>query len=220
MLVRLSLSHTESRQLCGGPFCLAHKSVHVLPSYPDPTTIADYPIPRQQVVKYLGVTLCSNLSWSDHVQEVFNKVRRLTFFTLKLRKLSVTPRIILQFITACILPLWLYCSPVLFPGLKVKDFTLLARSLNIISRCSNITRGGLVQVIVNKHITSCDTFCAKVPPDPSHPLHVALSQATRANYRLIYARTNAYRNTLVPYLARLLVCRDQVIKELESALSR
>ena len=91
------------------------------------------PIPRVLNVKYLGITLSHNLSWSAHILETFCKVRSLTFYTLRLSMLSVPNHLILKFINACILPFWLYCSPVIFAGLLHKDAHMISRSLLHIS---------------------------------------------------------------------------------------
>lgn len=182
-------------------------------------------IARPLTIKYLGLTMSSNLSWSFHVQNVFSKVRKLSFFTLKLRKLSFPSIVIFKFTTLCILPLWLYCSPVFFPGLKDKDFILLTRSLKMLSRCSGLPRSEIVSFLVNKHISACDSLASRALKNPSHVLHAAISKAislssSRSNYRLIFARTNAFRNSTIPYLARLLYNRSHVINELSERLSR
>ena len=39
--------------------------------------LADQPLECVQSYKYLGVTITSTLSWSDHIQSICNKSRRL-----------------------------------------------------------------------------------------------------------------------------------------------
>lgn len=180
-------------------------------------------IPSSDSVKYLGMMLTHNLSWSPHVLTVSNKVRRLSFYSLKLRKLFVPERVVFQFVTACILPHLLYCSPVYFPGLKEKDFLLLVRSLKLLSRCSGIPRVELVKFIVSQHFNSCNQFSQKILSNSDHSLHIDLSQAishsaSRSQFKIIYARTTMYRNSTIPYLARLLVDRDKIISDLTSRL--
>ena len=87
-------------------------------------------IPKAESVKYLGVILSHNLSWSYHVDNVYNRVRRLSFYAFRLKKLTVPQNVILKFVTACILPHWLYCSPVIFPGLKKRISSCFPGPLN------------------------------------------------------------------------------------------
>ena len=41
-----------------------------------PISIDDYPLSPSNTVKYLGVTLSSNLSWSDHINSVCKTAKR------------------------------------------------------------------------------------------------------------------------------------------------
>ena len=109
---------------------------HTSPSSfsPHTLTLHDSPIPTSTFVTYLGVKFSNNLSWTSHVAEVFFKVRRLSFYALKLRKLSVHSDIIFKFVYSCILLLWFYCSPIIFPGLLSKDFILFTRSLKHLAK--------------------------------------------------------------------------------------
>ncbi|WP_353805822.1 hypothetical protein [Acinetobacter baumannii] len=60
--------------------------------------------------------------------------------------------------------------------------------------------------------------------NPTHPLHPSLSKAistsnTRAGYKLMFARTETFRKSIIPYLARLLVDRSSVVQHLTECLS-
>ena len=180
-------------------------------------------IPKADHVKYLGVTLSHNLSWSLHVENVFTKVRRLSFYAFRLRKLSVPSNLILKFVITCIIPHWLYCSPVIFPGLKQKDLTLLSRSLKLLARYSGIDKNALVDFIICKHFEACDRFIDRITRDEDHCLHHDIMKAvshprTRSTFQLLFARTSTYRNSIVPYLARLLVNRTPIVHSLKQQL--
>ncbi|MBM6549375.1 hypothetical protein H7673_10995 [Streptococcus dysgalactiae subsp. equisimilis] len=180
-------------------------------------------IPMSSTVKYLGIMLSRNLSWSIHVLETFSKVRKLSFYSLRLKMLSVPHRLIFKFVTACILPHGLYCYPLIFHGLLQKDYSLLVRSLKHISKCSGISRVFLVDFLISKHFTACSQFSNKILTDTFHPLHTDLSKAvstssTRANFKLLFSRTTSYRNSVLPYLSRLLVNPEQAPTELRRRL--
>ena len=126
-------------------------------------------------VKYLGVTLESNLRWSLHVQAVVRKLRGFSFRIKRLRHFCSDQSVIETFVQQCILPTLLYCSPVIFPGLHKSDFRLLRRGLKMICRVSQISLSFLVSSICDGHIEACLKFADKVLSDSTHPLHIDLS---------------------------------------------
>ena len=72
--------------------------------------------------RFLGVIFNSRLSWSDRLDAVFGKCRRLCFLVRRFRRLGLRSSRIKTFVHACIIPLIVYCSPVIFPGLNVLTF--------------------------------------------------------------------------------------------------
>lgn len=193
-------------------------------SFPDEHVfINSNSLPRVTSVKYLGVTIDNNLRWSSHVQICTGKLRRLSFQIRKLRQFRTPQHIISLFVYQCIFPVLLYCSPVIFPGLLKQDFKVIRRALLIISRVSAIPIDELVCKLVDLHIDSCVKFAQKILADVSHPLHVELSSCrshsiTRSEFRLIPSRINVYRNSPVPYLARVLTNESKMVTELRSSL--
>ncbi len=69
-----------------------------------------------------------------------------------------------KFIEACVLPLILYCSPVIFPGLLKHDFALLNRSIKLISQVSGLSFSYLINLVSERHFISTLS-------DYQHPLH-------------------------------------------------
>ncbi len=78
-------------------------------------------------VTCLGVTFSNNAKWTAHVEDIFRKCVHLSFFVKKLRRLSTPAELIRRFVETCVVPLILYCSPSIFPGLLKHDFALLKR---------------------------------------------------------------------------------------------
>jgi hypothetical protein len=194
----------------------SHRTLHE--SF-QPFFIDDQLVPPTLSSKYLGIILTHNLSWSPHVIHTFCNVRKLCFFALRLRTLRVPYALILRFVNACILPHWLYCSPVIYPGLLKKDYNLFNRSIKFISKCSGVSRKLLVETITIRHKRCCEQLSSKIISDSSHPLHKELSFAfsipsTRSKYKLLASRTSIYRNSFLPYIARFLVSPESVIEDL------
>ena len=85
--------------------------------------LSDQPLEQVQNYKYLGVTITSNLSWSDHIQSVCLKSRRLVgllyrqFYNANLNTLR-------QFYLSCIRPHLEYACTVWDPYIT-KDIMLL-----------------------------------------------------------------------------------------------
>ncbi|WP_432422668.1 RNA-directed DNA polymerase [Streptococcus dysgalactiae] len=184
----------------------------------DPVFIDSEPLSRVSSIKYLGVTIDANLRWSSHIQCCTGKLRRLSFYIRKLRQYRVSQPTILTFVYQCIFPVVLYCSPVVFSGLLKKDFRLLRRGLSIISRVSFIPLNELIRKLCALHFTACEKFAHKILSDPSHPLYGDLSlcrshPSTRSRFRCLHSRINLYKNSPVPYLARILTNKDRVVSE-------
>ena len=157
--------------------------------------------------KYLSVILSSNFSWSEYCNFFFAKIRKISFFVRRLRPFKVSPKILLNFLTSCALPHILYCSPAVFPGLLKKDLLILRRCVVTLAKSCGSSFTVLADTVIRMHFSACERFANRILSDTSHPLHKPLSdclpkRSTRSSFNLMYARTSAYRNSVLPYLAR------------------
>ena len=62
--------------------------------------------------KILGVTLSSDLTWSDHVNEAIRKANKRLYFLVLLKRAGVNPRDIINFYCTVVRPVLEYCSPI------------------------------------------------------------------------------------------------------------
>ena len=85
--------------------------------------IAGYHIPPSPSVKYLGITLTSNLSWSEHIKSTCKSAKR-QLGTIHRKLHQATPETRHQIITSTILPKLEYCCAVWDPHLK-QDISIL-----------------------------------------------------------------------------------------------
>ena len=163
----------------------------------------------KNVIKYLGVELTPTLQWTKHLEKVFIKIRRLCFFARKLRKCQVNPQYIRKYVEACIFPVLLYCSPVIYSNLLKKDIKLLKRCFNLLAKAINLPYDEVARLIITNHVADCSNLAKRILDDPSHPLHEKLNQArssgrTRRPFIHLKAKTNVYLNSPLPYLVRFL----------------
>ena len=153
-------------------FTFKHRrDLHELVSSHDACSIEGSEIETNSSVKYLGLVLSSDLSWSSHILSISKKMFRLTFYIKKLRQSGITQSLLLLFVNSCILPIVLYCSPLIFPGLLKKDYIILRRVLNAVSRACGMPLRELANIIVERHIKSCTNWAKVVLSDPLHPLY-------------------------------------------------
>ena len=89
----------------------------------------------------------------------------------------------------------------------IKRLENFSRCLKLIAKCSGISLTRLQEFVISKHLSSCELFANKIISDVQHTLHLFLSNSRlsrpgRSSYKHIYARTDAYENSVIPYLAR------------------
>ncbi len=164
-------------------------------------------------VTYLGVTFARNAKWTNHIEGIFRKCVRLSFFAKKLRRLSIPAEYIHNFDETCVLPTILYCSPAIFPGLLKQDFTLLLRSIKLFSNVCGLSFCYLANLVCERHIKASSDFATRILADSEYPLHEELSKArlhtsTRSSFKLLPSKTASYRNSVLPALSQLLVDRN------------
>ncbi len=145
-----------------------------------------------------------------HERFVVHVTNASILFAKKLRRLSTPAEYIRKFAEACVIPIILYCSPAIFPGLLKQNFALLRRSIKLISNVYGLSFSYLTNLVCQRHIKASSDFAARILADSEHPLHEELSKArshtsTRSRFNLFPLKTAAYRNSVLPALSRLLV---------------
>ncbi len=74
----------------------------------------------------------------------------------------------------------------------------------------------LTNRVGERHIKASSDFATRIPGDHQHPLHDDISKArlhtlTRSRFELLPSKPDAYRNSVLPMLSRLLVNRNVVL---------
>ncbi len=139
------------------------------------------------------------LIFTIHAEEIFRTCVRLSFIVKKLQRLSTPTEYIRKFTEACVLPIILYCSSAIFPGLPKHDFALPKRSLKLIRYVCGLSFSYLTNIVCECHIRASPDFAARILGDHQHPLQEDLSKArsytsTRSCFKLVTSKIATYRN--------------------------
>ncbi len=138
--------------------------------------------------------------------------------------MNVHKSLLWRIVSACAIPIILYCSPIIYPGLLNKDFASIKKCIRLLSTSSGVSYTYICKILISQHFNSCTRLSTSIINDPHHPLHPCLSKAlstsnTRSSFKLLRCRTSLYRSSLIPSLARLLVNPKQEVDLLSSNLS-
>ncbi len=134
---------------------------------------------------------------------IFLKVCTSLLLCKNLRRLSTLAEFIRKFAEACVLPLILYCSPVIFSWLFKHDLTLLKRSVKLISYVCGLSFSYHTNLISERHIKVFSDIAARILGDHQHPLYLDLSKGrpyvtTRSRFKLQPSKTAACRKSVFP----------------------
>ncbi len=138
----------------------------------------------------------------------------------RLRTMNVHKSLLWRIVSACAIPLILYCSPIIFPGLLNKTSPLLKSVINF-QWCSSQTH--ICRVLISQHFNSCTRLSTSISMTRYTPSTPCLANApstsnTRSSFKLLRYRTSLYRNSHIPSLAHHLVNPKQEVDPLSSNL--
>ncbi len=112
-----------------------------------------------------------------------------------------------QVVSACAIPVTLYYTPVIFPGLLNKDFTSIKKCLRLLSSSSDVAYLLTCKFLISQHFNSCKRLSSYIINDPLHPLHACLANACSTS-------------NSCPSIVRLLVNPTQDFDLLSSKIAR
>ena len=78
----------------------------------DPLTVNGKKLPVVKNAKILGLTISSNLKWTDHINEVIKNGNKRLYFIILLKRAKISPKDIANFYCTVIRPILEYCAPV------------------------------------------------------------------------------------------------------------
>ncbi len=95
----------------------------------------------------------------------------------RLWRLSTPAEFIRKFTEACAIPIILYCSPAIFPGLLKQKIALLKRSIMLICKVLNLSFSNLTNLACERQIKAFSDFAARILSEYQRPLYEVLSKA-------------------------------------------
>ena len=181
--------------------------------------LADQPLECVQSYKYLGVTITSTLSWSDHIQLICNKSRRLVGLLYRQFYLNADSDTLRQFYLSCIRPHLEYACSVWDPYLS-KERSLLEDVQTFACKvCCKNWHMGYESMLTHLNIPSLQQRrlqlkanmmhqfvhgTSYVPDGTLHPHPPARYDTQTCFYFSVpFARTNAYYHSFFPHVSFL-----------------
>ena len=181
------------------------------PNQPPPFQLCGIPLESVQTLKYLGVILSSDLSWSSHVDTICSKARKLTGLLYRRFSTNLDCERLLELYKMLVRPHLEYAAPVWDPHLR-KDITNIERVQKFaLKMCTKNWDSGYQDLLDLTHIPTLENRRLYLKLCTLHkiihglfcfPTNVFIPQPNRhTTLPLLYqpfAHTSAYQSSFVP----------------------
>ncbi|KAI4876267.1 hypothetical protein NFI96_007913 [Prochilodus magdalenae] len=162
-------------------------------------------VERVSSVRFLGVHLTDDLSWSLHTNKVVRSARQRLFFLRRLRKFGLPPDILTNFYRCTIESILTACITVWYGSCTAYDRKALKR----VVRTAESIIGSKLPDLQDIYRSRCLRKIQKIRLDCSHPAHDLFTLLPSGRrYRSIQARTNRLMNSFYPQAIRQQVRRE------------
>ena len=160
-------------------------------------------IPKSEEVKYLGLIISSNLTWSTHINWLTRKLNiTIKNFTLILPYLEYKTKI--EIFNTYILSVLLYGSEVWGFSITQSDRKKLRKIISCFSKISSINKVYLIKLANEQFEKKYRKRIEKIMTNNDHPLNDKLKQSkqlrhnTRRQRKVLFCRTQTYQSTFIP----------------------
>ena len=176
-------------------------------------TVYGKKLPVVQNAKIIGLTISSNLKWTNHINEVIKKANKRLYFIILLKRAKVSPKDIVNFYCTVIRPILEYCAPVFhysIPSFLSEDLeTVQKRALKIIlpaNSYSETLEYFNLQTLFQRRDEMCNKLFTNITINPTHKLHNLLPPKHESVYQLrnnrLFERfetnTERFKKTFIP----------------------
>ncbi len=128
-------------------------------------------------MQYHDVHFNSNLTWSIYIDSIFTKCLKISFFIRRFRSMNVHKSLLWRIVSACAIPILLYCPQTIFSGLLNKDFASIKKCIRLLLTSSGVAYTHICKVLISQHFNSCKRLSSSIISDSLHHLHPCLSNA-------------------------------------------
>ncbi|KAI4904962.1 hypothetical protein NFI96_002249 [Prochilodus magdalenae] len=158
-------------------------------------------VERVSSVRFLGVHLTDDLSWSFHTNKAVRSARQRLFFLRRLRKFGLPPDILTNFYRCTIESILTACITVWYGSCTACDRKALKR----VVRTAESIIGSKLPDLQDIYRSRCLRKIQKIRLDCGHPAHGLFTLLPSGRrYHSIQARTNRLMNSFYPQAIRFL----------------
>ncbi len=159
------------------------------------------PCGEGELLKYLGVNISEDLTWTAHIQTQVKKARQRLYHLRQLRKFRVSPAILKTFYSGAIESVLTQCISVWYNNATNQDCKALQRVVRLAERIS----GSALPSLQDIYLKRCRSRAAKIIKDSNHPgNHLFRLLPSGRRFRSLMAKTERLRKSFFPQAIRLL----------------
>eukprot|EP00061_Rhincodon_typus_P008224 g30650.t1 len=122
-------------------------------------------VERVENVKFLGVTITDNLSWTSHIDATVKKTQQCLFFLRRLRKFGMSIRTLTNFYRRTIESVLFGCITAWYGNCSVQDHEKLQKVVHVAQTIMKANLPSMDSI----YMACCHRKAANIIKDLSHP---------------------------------------------------
>eukprot|EP00061_Rhincodon_typus_P014867 g42214.t1 len=122
-------------------------------------------VERVESIKFLGVTITNNLSWSSRIDETVKKAQRCLFFLRRFRKFGMSLRTLTNFYRCTIESILSGCTVAWYGNCSAQNCKKLQKAVNTAQTIIQANLPSMNSIYSSR----CRGKAASIVKDPSHP---------------------------------------------------
>ncbi|XP_055490207.1 uncharacterized protein LOC129696376 isoform X2 [Leucoraja erinacea] len=166
-----------------------------------PLNISGTAVERVESIKFLGVQITDNLTWSRNTTGIVKRAHQRLHFLRKLKQASRPTNILRTFYRGTVESVLTYCINTWYCTCNCSDRKALQRVVRGAERSIGVSLPSVQELFQSR----CLKKAQRIAKDKLHPLHTHLDLLPSGKrYRSIKARTTRLLNSFLPQAVRLL----------------
>ncbi|KAK0137544.1 Serine protease inhibitor A3L [Merluccius polli] len=154
-----------------------------------------------ETIKFLGVHISSDLSWTQHTSSLAKKALQRMHFLRRLRRAHLSPNILTTFYRGTVESILTNCISIWHQSCSAMDLKSLQRVVRAAEKVIGTSLTSIKDIARNRHLAKA----GKIIADSTHPNHGLFSLLPSGRrYRGLRCRTTRFCNSFFPTAIRLL----------------